>query len=104
MGRRETSELPQRLSLLQAKRDRQARLLADKHDLLALCQTLEADIQAVEDRVTKIQQQEETVELRRLSLEMTMELHRKRFEEQLMQLRFERERLDQWEQRVKGRG
>jgi hypothetical protein len=57
----------------------------------------------VEDRVTKIQQQEETVELRRLGLEMTMELQTKRFEEQVMQLRFERERLDQWEQRVKGR-
>jgi hypothetical protein len=104
LARRETSELPQRLSLLQAKRDRQARLLAEKHELLALCQNLEADIQAVEDRVTKVQQQEETVELRRLGLEMTMELQRKRFEEQLMQLRFERERLDQWEQRVKGRG
>ena len=37
LARRETSELPQRLSLLQAKRDRQARLLADKHELLALC-------------------------------------------------------------------
>ena len=54
--------------------------------------------------MTKIQQQEETVELRRLGLEMTMELQTKRFEEQVMQLRFERERLDQWEQRVKGRG
>ena len=65
---------------------------------------MEADIQAAEDRVTKIQQQEETVELRRLGLEMTTQLQTKRFEEQLMQLRFERERLDQWEQRVKGRG
>lgn len=54
--------------------------------------------------MTKIQQQEETVELRRLGLEMTLQLQTKRFEEQLMQLRFERERLDQWEQRMKGRG
>ena len=42
--------------------------------------------------------------MRRLGLEMTLQLQTKRFEEQLMQLRFERERLDQWEQRVKGRG
>lgn len=35
---------------------------------------------------------------------MTLQLQTKRFEEQLMQLRFERDRLDQWEQRVQGRG